>query len=234
MTSKRASNRKLRSVSESAGKTTTSFQIPDHWLERCGKEASELGISKTEVYLRAIAAYFNTRDNVSSWETVNPEDDFYDPKRFYTFGEDRKGHSFHVRVNVPKPMAGEVSALVASGRIPEYRSAAHFYRDAIYHRAKQVAGMIENDDLESVADLAILASDEIRIQDEISQVEQLIAAVRTNAQALLNRGDYARLKVYLVSREDISERIPEMFRGEYLEIIEEYYKRIPKGQRGKK
>ena len=100
--------------------TTTSFRIPIYWFNKVQEEAKQRDESLSAIYLRALTQYFGTFDN-ESWSTVD-DPDFYDRSRFYTHSEDKKGHSFHVRANIPKPLGGELSALVQSGMVPAYRS----------------------------------------------------------------------------------------------------------------
>ena len=205
---------------------TTSFRAPTYWYEKVRDEAKRLDRSLSYVYLKAITDYFDTFDS-ASWETV--DDDFYDPSRFYTHSEDRKGHSFHVRANIPKPLAGELSALVQSGMVPAYRSIGDIARDAIYHRVKQITAMIDNSELESAVDMAMLLSEELQIVDEAQHAEQLIDVLRTNAQAMFAReGSTTRLKRYLATRREVADSIPEPYRDDYLAAIEDYEKRISK------
>lgn len=205
---------------------TTSFRIPTYWFDKVQAEAQRLNVSLSQVYLRALTEHFETFDS-ESWSTT--DDEFYDPSRFYTHSEDRKGHSFHVRANIPKPLAGELASLVQSGVVPAYRSIGDITRDAIYHRVKQVATMIENDELNQAVDMAMLLSEELQIIDEGQHAEQLIDAVRTNAQGMFAKDkNTTRLKRYLAQKRSVADSVPEPHRDDYVAAIEDYEKRIAK------
>jgi len=207
--------------------TTTSFRIPTYWYNMAREEARRLDVSLSSVYLRALTTYFGTFDN-QSWDTID-DPDAYDPSRFYTHSEDRKGHSFHARANIPKPLAGELNSLVQSGMVPAYRSIGDIVRDALFHRTKQIARMIDNGELEQSVDMAMLLSEEMKLMDEAEHAQQLIEALRTNAQTMIARdGDRERLKRYLAQRRETADSIPEQYRADYITAIEDYEKRIAK------
>jgi len=215
--------------------TTTSFRIPVFLFNKCNEESERLGTSLSRIYLRALTQYFETF-SVESWATVDDQD-AYDPTRFYTYSQDKKGHSVTIRVNIPKPLAGELSNLAKSGTVPAYRSTEDVVRDALYHRTKQIARMVDNGELEVSVDMAMLMSDEMQMMDESEHAEQLIDAVRTNAQTIYNRdgGNVTRLKRYLAQRREMADSIPTPYRKDYLSAIEDYEKRIePKKARRKK
>ncbi len=205
----------------------TSFSIPREVKDRVESEAARDGISQNQVILRAIAFYFHsqkTEDN-GAWDTDN-SNSWYDPKRFFTFGEDRKGHSAKITVLIPKNLAGEIGRLIDSGDIPEYRSRTHFVRDAIYHRAKQVAEWLSRGELEDQTDLAMLISEEMALQHQREEIENLIYAIRQNAQDAMMRGDYEFLREYLKSRSAAADRIPVRYRDKYLATIREYKEKL--------
>lgn len=204
---------------------TSSFRIPSYWFDKVQAEARRLDVSLSQVYMRALTEYFETFDS-ESWSTIDDQD-YYDPSRFYTHSEDRKGHSFHVRANIPKPLAGELASLVQSGIVPAYRSIGDIVRDSIYHRVKRVSQMVDDGELEQAVDMAMLLSEEIKMVDEAAHAEQLIDALRTNAQSMFARdGSTARLKRYLAQRREVADSIPEPYRDDYIAAIEDYEKRI--------
>ena len=211
---------------------TSSFRIPTYWFDKVQAEAQRLNISLSQVYLRALTEYFDTFDS-ESWSTVDDKD-YYDPSRFYTHSEDRKGHSFHVRANIPKPLAGELNSLVQSGMVPAYRSIGDITRDAIYHRVKQVGQMIEASELEQAVDMAMLLSEELKIVDEAAHAEQLIDVLRTNAQSMFAKDkNTTRLKRYLAQRREVLDSIPEPYRDDYLAAIMDFEARIAKTEKKK-
>ncbi len=213
--------------------TTTSFRIPSSLHNKCMEEAERLGTSLSRIYLRALTQYFETF-SVESWATVD-DSEAYDPTRFYTHASDAKGHSKQIRVNIPNPLAGELSNLTKSGSVPAYRSPEDVVRDALYHRTKQIARMIDNGELEVSVDMAMLMSDEIQLQSEAAEAEHLIDAIRTNAQAMYIRdGNTTRLKRYLAQRREMADSIPEQYRKDYLSAVSDYEKRIERDTKKRK
>jgi hypothetical protein len=130
-----------------------------------------------------------------------------------------------------------MSALVASGMVPAYRSTGDVMRDAIYHRLKQIAVMTDNGELDTAVNMAMLMSDEMKIVSEAEQAEALIDAMRSNAQDIFARGGpgaTARLRRFLAERREIVDSIPMPYRTDYVSAIEDFEKRIaPKKSRRK-
>ena len=207
--------------------TTTSFRIPIPLFNKVKAEADRLNVSLSHVYMRALTNYFGMFES-ESWETTGDQD-VYDPSRFYTRSQDNHGHSGTLHVPVPKPLLAEMTALANSGTVPAYRSANDIARDAIYHRVKQVAVMVDNGELEVSVNMAMLLSDEVRLIDDEKEAEALIEALRTNAQSMFQRdGNTTRLKRYLAQRREVADSVPEPYRKDYLSAIEDYEKRIEK------
>ena len=211
--------------------TTTSFRITTYWFDKVKELAEKENVSMSAIYARALASFFDQRIE-SSWETVDGE--FYDPDRFYTHSEDKKGHSFHLRAPIPKPFAGEIHALIKSGAVPQYRSLGDVVRDALYHRVKQVSRMIDDGTLESSVDMAMLLAEEIQLQDEAETAEHLIDAMHVNAQTMWTRQDYPRLKRYLAGRAEAADSLVEPYRTDYLDLINKFERMLAKEARSKR
>jgi len=225
-------NRPDTSSTHSQRATTTSFRIPVFWYDKVKEEAERLDFSLSQIYLRALTQYFGTFQD-DSWETSG-DPEVYDPSRFYTHSQDKKGHGVSLRVKIPTPLAAEISVLTQSGMVPAYRSPNDVVRDAIYHRVKQIARMLDNGELDTAVNMAMLMSDEMKIVSEAQEAEELIDALRTNAHAIYSRGDagaVTRLKKYLADRRDVADSIQEPYRSDYLAAIEDYEKRITAGKK---
>lgn len=208
--------------------TTTSFRIPVQLFNKVRDEAIRNDTSISRIYMEALTQYFATF-NERAWETDGDHDD-YNPSHFYTHSQDKKGHSVTIYTSITKPLAAELANLAQSGMVPAYRSRQDIIRDAIYHRVKQIAIMINNSELEITVDMAMLMSDEMRIVDEAQQAEQLIQALRLNAQAIYAKdgNEIGRLRRYLAQRREMADSIPEPYRDDYLSAITDYERRIDK------
>lgn len=193
---------------------------PETWV-MVEDEAAKRGISISQVVNEAIGGHFRSRVERGAWETIDPTE-HYDPKKFYTATEDKNGHSIQVKVSVPKNVAGQIAAVVKAGEIPEYRNYTDFYRDAIVHRAKQVAQWIDNAELALEVDLHIMVAEEKSIQQQKADVEGLISAFRANMEDAKIRRDYTWMREHLRDRSDRSYVIPERYQPQYMEAIAEY------------
>jgi len=207
---------------------TSSFRIPVYWFEKVRDEAKRLDTSISQVYLRALSHYFGTFDS-ESWMTTE-DAEVYETSKFYTKSQDTKGHSTTMRANVPKPFAGEVASLVASRIVPAYRSTGDVVRDALYHRLKAISRMIDDGDLEQVVDMAVLISEEKRIEEEVEESVTLTSIMRSNAQNMLARGSLSQLRRYLAQRREHSSAIPEPYRDDYLAAIADFETRIDRAE----
>ena len=207
------------------GKRRTTFVITEYWDEQVKREASREGTTRSQIYLRAIDEYFQARRG--GMATLEEADDsYYDPQHFYTSSQDKKGHSAQFRINIPKPLAGEIASLIQSGRVPAYRSTEDVARDGLYHRVKQVAQWIDNDDLEAAVDIAMLNAQEVAIMEREQQAEELLDNMRSNISRMLARGEEEQLLAYLVAREAYIDSLPSPYREDLIELVEDSRKRI--------
>ncbi len=213
--------------------TTTSFRIPVVLYNKIKEITDKTGESLTTFYLKALTQYFGTFDE-DSWATVTDAES-YDPFRFYTFSQDKHGHSGTLHVPFPKPLLAEMAALASSGVVPAYRGANDIVRDAVYHRVKQIAQMVDAGELEVSVDMAMLMSDEMKIQNDAQEAANLIAAMKENAQGIYAREGTDGLRLYLAQREEDLDSIPAPFREEYQGVIETFKPKLePKKRRRKK
>ncbi len=210
----------------------TSFVINPYWHDWVEEISERMGISKSQIYLTALSEYRDRMEGkaVDAWDTAD-DDPGYDPHHFYTHSQDKKGHSFHARVNLPKPLAGAIGALVQSGRIPQYRTTEDVIRDATYHRVKQIAHAIDDGELEEAVDMAMLLADELQMIAKEDEAESLLAAMRSNIERMWARGERAALRRYLAEREALVDSIPAPWSDELDGLIKAYRKKLQKGRR---
>lgn len=214
------------------GKRRTSFVITDYWDDKVKHEAARQSTTRSQIYARAIAEYFDNHYGGGLDTLDAADDDLYDPQKFYTASQDKKGHSFHLRVNIPKPLAGEALSFVQSGRVPAYRSVEDIARDAFVHRIKQVSMWADDGELEMAVDLAMLNIEELAIMDREQQAEELLDNIRANVQRMRSRGEDEAMRRYLSEREGLADTIPSPWREDLLEIVRDERKRL--GRREKR
>ncbi len=211
--------------------TVTSFRISTHWFDKVKAEAEKNNTSASQIYHRALAEYFGQKISNESWEVA--DDDFYDPNEFYTASQDKKGHSFHMRVNLPKPLGGQLYALIQSAVVPQYRSVEDIARDAVYHRVKQIARAIDDGELEAVVDMAMLHAQELQITETAQHADELIDAMQANAAMMWQRNDAKALKKFLAERRSVADSLVEPYRTDYLAVIKNYEGRLAKEEKRK-
>ncbi len=194
--------------------------------------ASSEGVSISNIISRSIHEYLQKDYLRSSWDTL-PEDDWYDERRFYTYSQDKKGHSVTARFSVPKNIAGHIKRIVDSGVIPELRSAADFYRNAIFHYSRKVGQWIDDGEM-----LTELTWYELYLQDEAQMqarkdYDLFMETMQINMDQALKDGGFEHLEKYLIQREAMSSLIPEKHQEEYLALVASYKAKLKLVREGK-
>ncbi len=213
-------------------KVTKSFYTQSDIWGQLEEIASASGTSVSSVIARAIHEYLQHDFTRSSWDTM-PEDDWYDEQRFYTYSQDKKGHSVTARFAIPKNVAGGIKRLVDSGYIPELRSAADFYRNAIFHWSRKVAQWVDDGELLDEMSWHQLQMEDATIRQTERDFENLIEGMRGNLDQFLQAKDYAYMETYMAHREEASAVIPEKFQAEYLKLLAMYRERLAMAKDGK-
>lgn len=194
--------------------------------------ARKEGLSVSSIVIRALSQYLSTMVVRSSWQTEE-ESAWYDERKFYTYSEDKKGHSSYVRLWIPKNLAGQIGRVVNSGQIPEYRSSQDFYRDALFHRAHQVGKWLDDGALKTELDMAMLMAEEQEIAQRRRDFDLLITDMRENLEEAWNSGHYELLEARVKNRLDKAGSVPEHFQPEYVKLLKEYQGRLAEVKKGK-
>ena len=147
-------------------------------------------------------------------------DDGYSPTQRLTRATDGRGNSSDMRVKVSPDVAGELAALVQSGRVPEYRTMADVVRDAIYHRLHFINsnGEFAADTVHRV-NMTLHAARTESLANEVREREELTDATIRHIESILNGGNDSDLFRALSSAEDLAELLPEPNRGRLEEAI---------------
>lgn len=209
-----------------------SFATTDDLSNEVRQAARREGVSQSEIINRALKQYFATKVVRSSWDT-DDGDSWYDEKKFYVASENRKGFSSYLRLYVPKNLAGQISRVVDSSQIPEYRSPQDFYRDALSHRAYKVAQWIDNEELKHESGLLMMLSEEERIAREKRDMESLIEQTRENLQKAWDKGDYDWIAERVTERLGKAASIPETLRDDYIGLLKEFQGKVGEVHNGR-
>lgn len=202
-----------------------SFSTTETIWEQVSAQAQQRGVSQSAIVNEALTQFFSTKIQRSSWET-GEDDGWYDAQKFYTWSEDRNGHSAQVRMWIPKNLAGQIGRIVNSGEIPELRSPQDFYRDALFHRAHVVAQWIDDGELRREVGMAILQAEEDAIAQAKMDAEKLIETTRFNLEEAWHREDFVWMDEHIKSRYELAPSIPIQFRDKYVEVLEQFSRRL--------
>ena len=198
-----------------------SISITDDLWEQVKLEASETGQPVSTIVVHIISAYFRSKIvRKSSWDT--DEEDWYDPHKFFTFSQDKYGHSAKIDVTIPKHVAGEIKGIVDSGRIPELRTPQDFYRNAIRHECHRIGKMIEDDALVEASHFLTIRDRVLNEQAVATEAQKHIEAVKTVLEEALILEHYDFIEYQLKGFwKDVSS-IPERFKDDYIECLKFY------------
>ncbi len=209
-----------------------SFSTTNELWQEVTQAASREHVSQSAIISRALVQFFATKIQRSSWDTED-ESSWYDIKKFFTYSEDKKGHSIQIRLWVPKNLAGQIGRVANSGQIPEYRSPQDFYRDALVHRAHVIAEWLDDGELKAEVGMLSMLAEEETIAQIKRDAENLIEATKENLEEAWSNGDYEWLEEHVNGRIDKASSVPEQFRAEYLELLKMYKSRLQQANEGK-
>lgn len=198
-----------------------SFSTTEQRWRQIEEEARVHNVPLSAIVNEALDQYFQKKVARSSWETTD-EGQWYDRRKFYTYSEDKKGHSSQVRIRVPKNLSGQVHRIIGTGIIPELRSVNDFLRDAITHRAYEVAQWIDDGELKAEVHMMALRSEEARVKQTRLDAEALIGETRENLESAYRRGDFEWIVNHIGDLYGNTSAIPELYRNEYVAMLDEF------------
>lgn len=142
--------------------------------------------------------------------------DPYDPFKFYTRSRDSKGEHFSVRFNEPGDLAYQISEIVQSRRIPEYKTHQDFHRDADYHRACFLRDEFKIHSLEKPLYVYRLLAEEEQRQTQVRASRELVDLLRKRLGEAQSAHDKQDAVDAIMLATDI---LDEPFRGELRGMI---------------
>lgn len=163
----------------------------------------------------------------SRWEVTTPAG--YNPSAYYTQASDKKGHTAKITVGLPVNVAGEISNVYMSGKIPEIRNAQDFIRDAVIHRLHDLQPILDDPELERQIGMWTIANAALRARRIREEYAEMIEAIEEQVMHLRATGQIDSLRVYLndlIDKTDVA--IPVEFRREFLDEMNLRLKTIGK------
>lgn len=209
------------------------FSTNDETWDKVVQEATETGRTMSAIINEALFEHFQTRHRRSAW-SVDDEAAWYDERKFFTFTEDKHGHSAKVVMNVPKTLAGLIQTLVSSGKIPELKSPQDFYRSALFHYAHKVGRWVDEGELVESVSVAMMQADLEAVVQAARDVDALVDSLRAAFDLALSNEDMlpwaeAKLKELWSRIGSISE----LFKKDFIKVLVAYGDRL-KAMRGGK
>jgi len=152
----------------------------------------------------------------------------YDPDHRFTNHTDRKGHSSEIRLRLPPQMASQISEIVATKVIPDYRRSSDFVSDAVYHHLHRIGRELDSGEIQRTLNVLVMLDDARRRKIEREAFEDLIRTVNDNAQVYYpthqKPAEWDRLREYCDELVDAVDSVPPEHRSEYLGMIEKHLK----------
>ncbi len=138
----------------------------------------------------------------------------YDPDKFYTEASDKSGRGDPLNARVPPQIAGTIAALVQSAKIPEYRTASDFVRDAIVHRLHTIGEKVDSGEITRTVNMVALLNDEIHTSRAKDDFHALVALIKTRhfdygARSMEKANQYVKGRLAEI------DSIPEDFQEDY-------------------
>lgn len=124
-----------------------------------------------------------------SWQT----DTGYSPMAFYVTSVDEGGRST-IRVNIPTHIHAELTALVQSGKIPEYRTREDIVRDALVHRLETIQSLVGDVRLERALVAERRQADIDRRKRDMERAEQYVSSLEEVLRTAHANGDFETLR----------------------------------------
>lgn len=146
----------------------------------------------------------------------------YHLEEFYCRATDGHGHSEAMNLKLSPGVTGQIAAIVASGKLPTYRTPQDFARDAIVHRLKYVGELMKLEKVLGVVDLNVTLSKIDVLRRYRMEQEAVVIQFRDECEAAVDRGDLRHLDELLNLGQDAAEGLKSGYLDEMTEHLDRY------------
>lgn len=105
----------------------------------------------------------------------------YSRENFYTAARDGGGNSETKYLKISGAVLGQIGSLVSGRQIPAYKTEADFIRDAIVHRLRDVAEMVNDGAILSTVNRAVKLD---RIQQRQVELQEFAAVIANHEEVM--------------------------------------------------
>lgn len=149
------------------------------------------------------------------------------PDEIYTRSTDQKGHFREIRVLVPPELHAQLHQIAHDPRLPGYRSAADFARDALVQRGAYWADHLEDPELLRVVSAEAIRCRAERIAVEMDTWEEIIAKFQASYDRARTHGsDFKMNEVVLEIERTLNQQtVDPAFAGQLRRIVDDHARR---------
>jgi len=172
------------------------------------------------VPLRAVDETFDP------WKVLEDEvkgvDDDYSPDEFYTKATNKHDHSstpYSVRVD--PTTAAQIAALIASGKIPHYKTPSDFFRDSLVHRLHYLVYRMDLGTPE-IREMLSRAREQARLDmlaSQVADIEKMIETAQKGINDARIKGDVFMLDQIREGLQRQVENLREPYRGQVVGML---------------
>lgn len=149
------------------------------------------------------------------------------PEEIYTRSTDQKGHYREVRVLVPPELHAQINEVAHDPRLPKYRSAADFCRDALVHRAAYWADRLADPAWSRVVAAEAVRCRGERISTEMETWEEIVATFQAAYDRARSHGsDFKMNEVVLEIQQTLeAQTVDPAFAVQLQRIVDDHQRR---------
>jgi len=130
-------------------------------------------------------------DQVDPWAT---DSSGYDPHHFYVSSSDGNGRTSAMRVNVPPAILAEMTAIVQSGRVAEYKTVQAIVRDALVHRMRFLSKALKDRRIGNAVTWEMHQAQIDRVNAEIDSIDRFMASLEEALKRAAKAQDWVLLE----------------------------------------
>lgn len=151
----------------------------------------------------------------------------YNRTDFYTSSGGREnGESKNVRL--PTWAIGPLGELIASRKVPDYRTEADFWRDAAIHRLHDVSEMLDDDGLKMLVNRQVILTRIASRQAELAELNKIVGDFEIAMRDCVQSGDTGLLAVLLDDANYDLNQLRPVYREKLGKLVDTYNEELRK------